>query len=140
MPQAKKRAGSGKASDTAPTRAITREELEQATARFERALEEAGEALRTIRGDLGKGAQRAYKDVAKALKSLRRDAQKTNKGLVKDLDKLRVALAAAKEEATPAAARKPAARRKPAATRTAASKPGRTRSAPSKPPAPPRSA
>jgi uncharacterized membrane protein YccC len=128
MPPAKKPAARAprRASDgAAPTTpAVTRKQVEDATARFERSLEEASDALRALAQDLGKGAQLAYKDVAKALRALRRDAQKTNRTLLKDLEKLADAVTPGKAQprkVTPSAARPsgtgPAAKRSTAAGR-----------------------
>jgi hypothetical protein len=74
---------------------ISRRDVEKATAQFEKALEEASNALQSLGQDLGKGAVSAYKEVERALRTLRRDAQKTNKTLLKDLDKLMAAVPAA---------------------------------------------
>jgi hypothetical protein len=133
MPPAKKtaasrttRTASRPASVGSPTGAITRKEVEQATARFDKALDEAMQALSTMREDLGKGAKSAYKDIASALKALRRDAQKTNRSLIKDLEKLRGTLAPAKK---PAATRKSTAVKaavKAPASSTAPKAPART--------------
>lgn len=99
MPPAKTRVAHksrAKSDGTAPTKAITRKEVEESTARFEKALEEASDALQALGQDLGKGAQRAYKDLATALRALRRDAQKTSRTLVKDVEKLAAAVSTTK--------------------------------------------
>jgi predicted amino acid dehydrogenase len=90
--------------------AATRRQLEQATKRLDKALDDAGAALQALGQDLGHGAQRAYKDLDKALKVLRRDAQKTNRALLKDLEKLAKAVTPAKAPARPAARTRPARR------------------------------
>jgi hypothetical protein len=92
MPPAKKtatRSTSRTASKAAGTGPITRREVERATARFDKALDDATKALTAMRSDLGTGARTAYKDVAATLKTLRRDAQKTSRTLIKDLEQLR---------------------------------------------------
>lgn len=98
MPPAKtpatRRASQGAASRSG-TQSISREEVEQAAARFDQVLEEATQVLQTMRRNLGRNAGTAYKDVANGLKSLRRDARTTNRTLIKDLDKLRSSLAKA---------------------------------------------
>jgi RNA polymerase primary sigma factor len=76
----------------ASTRAATRREVEQSIARFEKQLEGANDALKTLGGHLGGGAKNSYKDVTAALTSLRREAAKTNKQALKDFDKLRAAI------------------------------------------------
>lgn len=149
MPPAKKtaarrttRAASRPASAATPTGPITRKEVEQATARFDKALDEATQALSAMREDFGKGAKSAYKDIAAALKALRRDAQKTNRTLIKDLEKLRGSLTPAKKPA--GVARKSAAAKTPASSRrsrtatkaparAASSKPAASKPAASKP-------
>ena len=76
----------------ASTSAATRREVEQSIARFEKRLDDANDALKTLGGHLGRGATGSYKDVTAALTSLRREASKTNKQALKDFDKLRTAV------------------------------------------------
>ena len=76
----------------ASTRAATRREVEQSIARFEKRLDDANDALKTLGGHLGGGAKGSYRDVTAALTSLRREASKTNKQALKDFDKLRAAI------------------------------------------------
>jgi DNA-binding protein HU-beta len=76
----------------ASTSAATRREVEQSIARFEKRLDDANDALKTLGGHLGRGATGSYKDVTAALTSLRREASKTNKQALKDFDSLRTAL------------------------------------------------
>jgi ABC-type transporter Mla subunit MlaD len=117
---------SGSASP-APTSPITRREVEQAAARFEKALEEANQALQTLAKNVGKGADTAYKDLSKALKTLRSDAVKTNRQLSKDLAKLAAAVNPAKAPAKPA--RKRAARSPDSGTAAKKSAAGRGKKA-----------
>jgi hypothetical protein len=74
------------------TSAATRREVEQSIARFEKRLDEANDALKTLGGHLGSGARGSYKEVTTALAALRRSAARTNKQALKDFDKLRAAL------------------------------------------------
>jgi len=76
----------------ASTRAATRREVEQSIARFEKQLDGANDALKTLGTHLGRGAQGSYKEVTTALAALRREASKTNKQALKDFDKLRMAV------------------------------------------------
>ncbi|MFZ0972041.1 MAG: hypothetical protein WAN22_07420 [Solirubrobacteraceae bacterium] len=76
----------------ASTRAATRREVEQSIARFEKQLDGANDALKTLGTHLGRGAQGSYKEVTAALVALRREASKTNKQALKDFDKLRAAV------------------------------------------------
>ena len=76
----------------ASTSAATRREVEQSITRFEKRLDEANEALKTLGGHLGSGARGSYKEVTAALTALRRNAARTNKQALKDFDKLRAAL------------------------------------------------
>ncbi len=76
----------------ASTSAATRREVEQSISRFEKRLDDANDALKTLGGHLGRGATGSYKDVTAALTSLRREASKTNKQALKDFDSLRGAL------------------------------------------------
>lgn len=76
----------------ASTRQATRREVEQSIARFEKQLDGANDALKTLGTHLGHGAQSSYKEVTTALAALRREASKTNKQALKDFDKLRVAV------------------------------------------------
>jgi hypothetical protein len=103
-----------RATTGARPRPITRKEVEQATARFEKALAEANDALQTLGQNVGRGAQRAYKDLAKALQVVRRDAQKTNRSMIKDLEKLAAAV-------TPGRTKTPATRKTPARSARAGS-------------------
>jgi DNA-binding protein HU-beta len=66
--------------------------VEQSITRFEKRLDEANDALKTLGGHLGTGARGSYKEVTAALTALRRNATKTNKQALKDFDKLRTAL------------------------------------------------
>jgi len=66
--------------------------VEQSITRFEKRLEEANDALKTLGGHLGSGARGSYKEVTAALTALRRNAARTNKQALKDFDKLRAAL------------------------------------------------
>ena len=143
MPPAKKpaprrRASAAKAKPSA--KQITRKEVEQATARFEKALDEATHALQAMRTDLGKGAHTAYKDVAAALRTLRANAKKSNRAVLKDIEKLASSVTAATKSAAPSsrsrsrttATKTTAAKRKPArssAAKTTAAKSSRARSA-----------
>jgi hypothetical protein len=76
----------------ASTSAATRREVEQSIARFEKRLDDANDALKSLGTTLGRGAQGGYKDVTSALTALRREAAKTNKQALKDFDKLRAAM------------------------------------------------
>ncbi len=76
----------------ASTRAATRREVEQSIARFEKQLDGANDALKTLGTHLGRGAQGSYKELTAALVALRREASKTNKQALKDFDKLRAAV------------------------------------------------
>jgi hypothetical protein len=76
----------------ASTSAATRREVEQSISRFEKRLDDANDALKTLGGHLGRGATGSYKDLAAALASLRREASKTNKQALKDFDSLRTAI------------------------------------------------
>jgi hypothetical protein len=109
------------ASTSRPGRAATRREVERATARFEKALKEAVEALQSLQGHLGKGASTTYKDLTAALNTLRRNAEKTNKAVLKDFDKLVAALTAPAKSARPAAKRSAAKRTAAKRTTSAAS-------------------
>jgi hypothetical protein len=65
MPQVKKSpAGAGQpaSSSRASSSANSRREVEQATERFETALGEANQALKTLARNVGKGAEVAYKE------------------------------------------------------------------------------
>jgi hypothetical protein len=83
------------------TKQATRREVEQSIARFEKRLDDASDALKTLGTHLGRGAQGSYKEMTSALASLRREATKTNKQALKDFDKVRAALT----QKVPAAAR-----------------------------------
>jgi DNA-binding protein HU-beta len=76
----------------ASTKQATRREVEQSIARFEKRLDDANDALKTLGTHLGRGAQGSYKEVTSALSSLRREAARTNKEALKDFDKVRTAL------------------------------------------------
>jgi hypothetical protein len=73
--------------------------VEQSITRFEKRLDEANDALKTLGGHLGTGARGSYKEVTAALTALRRSAAKTNKEALKDFDKLRGALTKASSSA-----------------------------------------
>jgi hypothetical protein len=66
--------------------------VEQSIARFEKRLDDANDALKTLGAHLGRGAQGSYKEVGAALTALRRQAARTNKQALKDFDKLRAAM------------------------------------------------
>jgi predicted nucleic acid-binding Zn-ribbon protein len=102
-----------------PSSAATRRQVERATARFEKALEDAGVALSALGKDVEKGSQTAYREMAKAVKALQSNAKKTNKQVLKDLEKLAAAVTQSKPAASRTAARKPAARKPAAASKTA---------------------
>ena len=85
-------AGKAVRARAASTRAATRREVEQSIARFEKQLDGANDALKTLGTHLGRGAQGSYKEVTTALVALRREASKTNKQALKDFDKLRSAV------------------------------------------------
>jgi len=86
------KATTGVRARAASTSAATRREVEQSIARFEKRLEDANDALKTLGGHLGGGAKGSYKEVTAALTALRREAAKTNKQALKDFDGLRAAL------------------------------------------------
>ena len=86
------KATSGVRARAASTSAATRREVEQSIARFEKRLDDANDALKTLGGHLGGGAKGSYKEVTATLTALRREAAKTNKQALKDFDKLRTAL------------------------------------------------
>jgi hypothetical protein len=77
--------------------------VEQSIARFEKRLDEANDALKTLGGHLGTGARGSYKEVTSALTALRRSATKTNKQALADFDKLRSTLKAKTNSAASAA-------------------------------------
>jgi hypothetical protein len=108
----------------ASTRQATRREVEQSIARFEKQLDGANDALKTLGTHLGRGAQSSYKEVTSALTALRREASKTNKQALKDFDKLRVAVTR-----KPATAAKSNTRAKASTTKASATKKASTRSA-----------
>jgi hypothetical protein len=118
----------------ASTSAATRREVEQSIARFEKRLDDANDALKTLGTTLGRGAQSSYKDITAALTALRRDASKTNKQALKDFDKLRTALtqkvpATAKSNSrAKASARKASSGSSRTSTRSTASRARSTRS------------
>jgi hypothetical protein len=84
----------------ASTKAATRREVEQSISRFEKRLDDAGDALSTLGKHLGRGGQSTYKEVTAALRALRREAAKTNKQALKDFDKVRGALTPSKTSAS----------------------------------------
>jgi hypothetical protein len=86
------RSGQGVRARAAARSSATRREVEQSIARFEKRLDEANDALKTLGGHLGTGARGSYKEVTAGLAALRRNAAKTNKQALKDFDKLRAAL------------------------------------------------
>jgi hypothetical protein len=86
------RSGQGVRARAAARSSATRREVEQSITRFEKRLDEANDALKTLGGHLGTGARGSYKEVTAALTALRRNASKTNKQALKDFDKLRTAL------------------------------------------------
>ena len=86
------KATTGVRARAASTSAATRREVEQSIARFEKRLDDANDALKTLGTHLGRGATGSYKEMTATLTSLRREASKTNKQALKDFDKLRVAL------------------------------------------------
>jgi hypothetical protein len=99
MPAARRSASKSTARSSQGVRAraaarssATRREVEQSISRFEKRLDEANDALKTLGGHLGTGARGSYKEVTAALTALRRNASKTNKQALKDFDKLRGAL------------------------------------------------
>jgi hypothetical protein len=83
MPAAKK-----KTSRSAKKSGITRREVEAATKRFDKALDDATSALQTMGANFGRGAKSTYREVERALQTLRRDAQKANRTVIKDLEKV----------------------------------------------------
>jgi hypothetical protein len=106
MPAARKsatkstaRTGQGVRARAAARSSATRRDVEQSIARFEKRLDEANDALKTLGGHLGSGARGSYKEVTAALVALRRNAAKTNKEALKDFDKLRGALTKTKASA-----------------------------------------
>ena len=94
MPPAKKPAAR-RSTSRRPARAArqtsTRAQVERATKRFEKSLDEASKALQALAKDAGSGAKTAYGDVTKALKALQGTTRKTNTKLLKDLEKLAAA-------------------------------------------------
>lgn len=86
------RSGQGVRARAAARTSATRREVEQSITRFEKRLDEANDALKTLSGHLGSGAKGGYKEVTAALTALRRNAVKTNKQALKDFDKVRSAL------------------------------------------------
>jgi hypothetical protein len=88
MPPAKKpttRRTAGRKSGSGP---ITRREVEAATKRFDKALDDAGTALQSMGSNFGRNAKSTYREIERALTQLRRDAGKANKNLMKDLEKV----------------------------------------------------
>ena len=99
MPPARKSASKTSTSSSGGVRAraaarssATRREVEQSIARFEKRLDEANDALKTLSGHLGSTARGSYKEVTAKLTALRSTAVRTNKAALKDFDKLRGAL------------------------------------------------
>jgi hypothetical protein len=86
------RSGQGVRARAAARSSATRREVEQSIARFEKRLDEANDALKTLGGHLGSGARGSYKEVTAGLTALRRNAAKTNKEALKEFDKLRAAV------------------------------------------------
>jgi DNA-binding protein HU-beta len=86
------KAAQGVRARAATTKQATRREVEQSISRFEKRLDDANDALKTLGTHLGRGAQGSYKEVTSALSALRREAAKTNKQALKDFDKLRSAV------------------------------------------------
>ena len=85
-PPARKPTARGAPRSSASKSTATRREVERSIARFEKLLDDAGDALQSLSKDLGRGAQDAYKELTKTMKALRRDAAKTNRNLLKDFD------------------------------------------------------
>ena len=106
MPPAKKPTtrAAGRGTAATPTTASTRREVERSIKRWEKALDDASQALQALARDSGKGAKTAYRDLTKALTMLRRDAQKTNREVLKDIEKLAAAVAAGAGVRTPSRA------------------------------------
>lgn len=100
----------------------TRREVEQSISRFEKRLDEANDALKTLGGHLGGGARGSYKEVTAALTALRRNASKTNKQALKDFDKLRAALTKTNSSSGSTRSTKASSTTKRAASRPAASR------------------
>ena len=99
MPAARKSASKSTARSAQGVRAraaarssATRREVEQSIARFEKRLDEANDALKTLSGHLGSSARGSYKEVTSKITALRSTAVRTNKAALKDFDKLRGAL------------------------------------------------
>jgi polyhydroxyalkanoate synthase subunit PhaC len=99
MPPARKPATKSTARSSQGVRArasarstATRREVEQSIARFEKRLDDANDALKTLGQHLGSGARGGYKDVTTALSALRRSAAKTNREALKEFDKLRASI------------------------------------------------
>jgi hypothetical protein len=105
---------------------ITRREVEAATKRFDKALDDAGTALQTMGKNFGRNAKISYRELERALRALRRDAQKANRTVMKDLEKL---WAAAGPSSTPSGSRGGTAKR---AKSTASKSKSATRSSRSK--------
>jgi predicted nucleic acid-binding Zn-ribbon protein len=108
----------------ASTSAATRREVEQSITRFEKRLDDANDALKTLGTHLGRGAQGSYKDLTTALATLRRDAAKTNRQALKDFDKLRTAIT----QKAPAASKSSSAAKKSTTARSTAAKPAAAKS------------
>src|SRR6516164_5202975 len=78
------RSGQGVRARAAARSSATRREVEQSIARFEKRLDEANDAHKTLGGHLGSGARGSYKEVTAGLTALRRSAVKTNKEALKE--------------------------------------------------------
>jgi DNA-binding protein HU-beta len=111
----------------ASTKQATRREVEQSIARFEKRLDDANDALKTLGGNLGRGSQRSYKEVTAALAALRREAAKTNKQALKDFDSVKTALTQKVPARARSAAKKASTTTKKASTTTKKAAAGSTR-------------
>jgi hypothetical protein len=67
---------------------ITRREVEAATKRFDKALDDASTALQAMGKNFGRNAKISYREIERALRTLRSDARKANRTVMKDLEKL----------------------------------------------------
>ena len=121
------RSSQGVRARAAARSSATRREVEQSITRFEKRLDDANDALKTLGGHLGTGARGSYKEVTAALTALRRSAAKTNKEALKDFDKLRAALtktnsSAGASRTSRSSSSRPTAARKTTARKTTARK------------------
>jgi hypothetical protein len=121
------RSSQGVRARAAARSSATRREVEQSITRFEKRLDEANDALKTLGGHLGTGARGSYKEVTAALTALRRSAAKTNKDALKEFDKLRGALtktnsSAGASRTSRSSSSRPTAARKTTAHKTTARK------------------